>query len=174
MLSNHATGAARSIAAILALIAAGSLSHAQARAQELTIARADSGQIDQVDLDTESRLLRARLDLDQSRPGDVRVESHYCGCYDRPTPHYPYAMVLFITSKGALVARSEGREGVPRITPLAVRYGDRYCALDSEEECYGSFSHPCEFTDFRYGPTLAEFFPTCKSDGGAETFERER
>lgn len=170
MPSDCLPGAAKSVAAVFALIAAGSLLDTEALAQDLSSARAGT---QQVAPDTESRLLRARLDLDQFRPEDVRVESHYCGCYDKPTPHYPYPVVLFITSKGALVARSEGREGVPQITPLAVRYGDRYCALDSEEECYGSFSHPCEFTDFRYGPTLAEFFPTCKSDSGAETLERQ-
>jgi hypothetical protein len=47
------------------------------------------------------------------------------------------------------------------ITPLAVRTGDRYCEVDSEDQCYGTFAHPCDFTDFRYGPYLKEFFPSC-------------
>lgn len=48
-------------------------------------------------------------------------------------------------------------------TALAVKYGTRYCAVD-KPDCYGSFAQPCDFTDFRYGPTLAQFFPTCKTD----------
>ena len=49
------------------------------------------------------------------------------------------------------------------ITRLAVRHGDRYCDVDSEDQCYGTFAHPCEFSDFRYGRQLAPYFPTCKS-----------
>jgi hypothetical protein len=92
---------------------------------------------------------------------DLRIESHRCGCDDRP-PHFPYVVVLFATPKGDLVARPEGHEGHLDVAPLAVRYGNVYCAVESEQECYGAFEHLCEFTDFRYGPTLAEFFPTCK------------
>ena len=98
------------------------------------------------------------------RPEDLGVEPHFCGCYDKPHPHFPYSVVLFVTPKGALVGRAEGREGEMSITPLAIRYGNRYCEVESDERCYGSFDHPCDFTDFRYGPSLAEYFPTCKSD----------
>jgi hypothetical protein len=94
--------------------------------------------------------------------GDVNIESHYCGCYDQPKPHFPYPVVLFKTPKGDLVARPESREGALSFTPLAVRFGDRYCKLESEQDCYGSFPDPCEFTDFRFGPHLEPFFPTCK------------
>jgi hypothetical protein len=93
-----------------------------------------------------------------------RLESYYCSCYDEPNKHYPYSIVVLKTPNGDLVARPEGTDGALFFTPLAVRYGNRYCELDSDQDCYGSFSHPCEFTDFRYGPYLAEFFPTCKSE----------
>lgn len=114
-----------------------------------------------------SAWLRTRFsqtELEGLRAGDLRVESYYCGCYDKPTKHYPYSIILLKTPNGDLVARPEGTDGALSFTPLAVRYGDRYCALGSETDCYGSFSHPCDFTDFRYGPYLAEFFPTCMSE----------
>ena len=93
-----------------------------------------------------------------------RFESYYCSCYDEPIKHYPYPIVVLKTPNGDLVARPEGTDGTLFFTPLAVRYGNRYCEVGSETDCYGSFAHPCEFTDFRYGPYLAEFFPTCKSE----------
>ena len=80
---------------------------------------------------------------------DTRVESYSCGCYDTPRPHFPYRIVLFITPKGDLVGRPESHEFAMRITPLAVRKGNRYCELESEEQCYGDFATPCDFTDFR-------------------------
>lgn len=61
------------------------------------------------------------------------------------------------------MARPERHELALEFTTLAVRYGTRYCAVD-EPDCYGWFEQPCDFTDFRYGPTLAPFFPTCKAD----------
>ena len=88
-----------------------------------------------------------------------------CGCYDQPSKHYPYSIVVFKSAERDLVTRPERREGALTFSPLAVRYGTRYCATDSEQDCYGSFTHPCDFTDFRYGPTLAEYFPTCKAEG---------
>jgi hypothetical protein len=87
-----------------------------------------------------------------------------CGCYDQPNKHYPYSIVVFKKAERELITRPERHEGALTFSPLAVRYGTRYCALDSEQECYGTFPHPCEFTDFRYGATLAEYFPTCKDD----------
>jgi len=111
--------------------------------------------------------LKARFsetDLEAFQPGDLRAESVYCSCYDKPTKHYPYSLVLLKTPKGDLVARPEGTDGALIFTALAVRHGNQYCQVESETDCYGSFSHPCEFSDFRYGATLAEFFPTCKSD----------
>ena len=93
-----------------------------------------------------------------------KFESYYCSCYDEPIKHYPYPIVVLKTPNGDLVARPEGTDGTLFFTPLAVRYGNRYCEVGSETDCYGSFAHPCEFTDFRYGPYLAEFFPTCKSE----------
>ena len=95
-------------------------------------------------------------------PEDFRIESHACGCADKPDPHFPYLVVLFTTPKGDLLARADGQENGAKFTPLAVRKGDKYCKVDSEEQCYGSFASVCEFTDFRYGPLLKEFFPTCK------------
>lgn len=97
-------------------------------------------------------------------PEDLDIESHYCGCYDKPKAHYPYSFFLLRTPKGDLVARPDSNEGALTFALLAVRYGDRYCQVESEEDCYGSFREPCDFTDFRYGPYLREFFPTCHSD----------
>jgi hypothetical protein len=95
---------------------------------------------------------------------DPRAQWYDCSCYDEPSKHYPYSIVVFKTAQGDLVTRPERREGALTFSPLALRFGTRYCTVESEQDCYGSFSHPCEFTDFRYGPYLAEFFPTCKSD----------
>lgn len=97
-------------------------------------------------------------------PDDPRAQWYDCSCYDQPSKHFPYSIVVFKTAQGDLVTRPERREGALTFSPLALRYGTRYCTVESEQDCYGSFSHPCDFTDFRYGPTLAEFFPTCKSD----------
>ena len=101
-------------------------------------------------------------EIAQLSPEDFRVEQHACNCSDRPDPHFPYLVVLFTTPKGDLVARAEGQENMARITPLAVRNGKEYCRVDAEDQCYGSFASVCEFTDFRFGPSLAPFFPDCK------------
>lgn len=106
----------------------------------------------------------SKAELQALEPGAVSMESHYCGCSDTPVKHFPYAMVLLKTPKGDLVARPDRRGISVVFTALAVRHGDRYCKVDAEEDCYGAFAEPCAFTDFRYGPHLAEFFPTCKSD----------
>jgi hypothetical protein len=95
--------------------------------------------------------------------GELRTKSHECGCSDTPTPHFPYRIVLIGTPKGDLVARPEGSEGAAGIVPIAMRFGERYCTLDSTDRCYGSFSHPCDFTDFRFGSTLEPYFPSCKA-----------
>jgi len=102
-------------------------------------------------------------ELESYQPEDFRIESHMCGCYDRPEPHYPYLLVFFTTPKGDLVGRPDRRGLDTIITRLAVRHGERYCDLESESECYGSFSDPCDFSDYRYGRQLAPYFPTCKS-----------
>ena len=96
--------------------------------------------------------------------GDLQVEAHFCGCFDKPNKHFPYSLVLLKTSKGDLVARPELLDGAVTYMPLAVRRGNQYCELESETQCYGSFSDPCEFTDHRYGPNLAPYFPTCKAE----------
>ena len=111
--------------------------------------------------------LKARFseaELAQLRPEDLELEPHYCGCYDQPKAHFPYPLVLLKTPKGDLVARPDSHEGTVSFAPLAVRLGDRYCEVESEHVCYGSFAEPCDFTDFRYGPHLAPFFPTCKTE----------
>ena len=101
-------------------------------------------------------------EIKELSPDDFRVESHACSCSDKPDPHFPYLVVLFTTPRGDLVVRPEGGENMAKFTPLAVRTGDQYCKVESEEHCYGSFANVCEFTDFRYGPLLQPFFPTCK------------
>jgi hypothetical protein len=139
----------------------------QAPAHDLTPPLNHSGEAETIAVGALSLWLEARFsdsELERLRPGDLAIESHYCSCYDRPKPHYPYPVVLLKTPKGDLVARPDSREGVVSFTPLAVRHGERYCDLESEHDCYGSFREPCEFTDFRYGPYLAEFFPDCTAD----------
>lgn len=96
---------------------------------------------------------------------NVAVTAQFCNCDDRPTAHYPYVMVLLATPKGDLIARLERSEMSTRMVPIAVRNGNDYCSSEEGEGCYGSFAHACEFTDHRYGATLAPFFPECKSDG---------
>jgi hypothetical protein len=99
---------------------------------------------------------------DALRAGDLTVTGARCGCSDQPTPHYPYAMVIVSSPKGDLVARFEGDEGAIRIRPLAYRSGVLYCSIHDSEGCYGEFAHPCDFTDARFGPALAPYFPDCK------------
>ncbi len=111
------------------------------------------------------RWLKVRFsdaELQQLQAGELQVERHYCGCYDKPIKHYPYSIVLVRTPKGDLVTRPENSDVVVTFTPLAIRYGTKYCHTDSDQ-CYGSFPEVCDFTDFRYGPYLADFFPTCKT-----------
>jgi hypothetical protein len=103
-----------------------------------------------------------QAELESSRPGDFGIESQMCSCTDRPEPHYPYILVFFNTPKGDLVGRPDRKGFETVIARLAVRHGEEYCDVDSEDECYGSFSHPCDFSDFRYGSQLAPYFPTCK------------
>ena len=103
-------------------------------------------------------------DLQGLELGDLQVEAHFCGCNDKPIKHFPYSLVLLKTSKGDLVARPERLEGAVTYTPLAVRHGDRYCELESETQCHGSFPDPYDFIDYMYGPHLAPFFPTCKDE----------
>jgi len=101
-------------------------------------------------------------ELQNYQPEDFRIESQLCNCSDRPEPHYPYILVFFNTPKGDLVGRPDRKGFETVITRLAVRHGEEYCDVDAEDECYGSFSHPCDFSDFRYGAQLAPYFPTCK------------
>lgn len=98
------------------------------------------------------------------RTAGVLVTAHHCGCYDRPNPHFPYALVIVKTSQRELVARPEGQESATELALIAVRDGAKYCQADAEQPCYGEFNSPCEFTDFRYGAVLVEYFPTCKTE----------
>ena len=98
------------------------------------------------------------------RDEDVDVQSVYCGCYDKPVKHFPYATVVVSTPKGDLLLRPERTEGGTTFTAVATRFGQRYCSVESESECYGTFLDLCEFTDFKFGPTLMAYFPTCKVD----------
>jgi hypothetical protein len=109
------------------------------------------------------------------QPDELQLESHYCSCYDEPTPHYPYPLVVLRTPRGDLVTRPDSHEGAVSFAPLAVRHGDRYCEVESEQVCFGTFPEPCDFTDFRFGPNLRPFFPTCKSQdlGSSAPFEAD-
>jgi len=126
-----------------------------------------------IDIQEVSHWLKRRFsaaELEMLTPQDSRVELYSCSCYDIPDSHFPYRIVLFITPKGDLVGRPDGAESAVRITPLAVRNGNLYCESASEDRCYGTFAHPCDFTDFRYGPYLQSFFPLCKMDETATGF----
>lgn len=151
---------------LLMLLAFSSSSDAVS-AQDPAMPADDAEQIKTVDTDTLSLWLKARFseaEFARLKAEDLSLEAHYCSCSDRPKPHFPYAAVLLKTPRGDLVARPELREVSLGFTAIAVRSGDRYCAVESENDCYGSFADLCEFTDFRFGPSLAAFFPTCKSD----------
>jgi hypothetical protein len=133
----------------------------EAKAGELSTQESRTFEMQEVSLWLKARFSEAELEA--LGPEASRVEAHSCGCYDEPRPHFPYRLVLFTTPKGDLVARAESHESALRITPLAVRKGNHYYELESEEQSYGAFAHPCDFTDFRYGPHLREFFPSCKA-----------
>ncbi len=137
-----------------------------AQGGESESSRQGNGQVGSFDIEGVSVWFKRKFsetELRTYRAEDFRIESHMCGCYDKPEPHYPYLLVFFSTPKGDLVGRPDRRGLDTIITRLAVRHGERYCDVESEDECYGSFSDPCDFSDFRYGRILAEYFPTCKS-----------
>jgi hypothetical protein len=96
-------------------------------------------------------------------PDQIRLESRQCNCDDRPTPHYPYLLVILNTPKGDLVMRPDQREMQVDFTHLALRQGDLYCGVEADGKCYGQFADACDFTDFRFGATLQPYFPTCKA-----------
>ena len=60
------------------------------------------------------------------------VEAHDCNCADKSSPHFPYRIVLFTTLKSNVAARPVAHEQTAKVTLLAVRNGDQYCALESE------------------------------------------
>lgn len=127
----------------------------------------DREQVQAIKIEEVSRWLKARFSDSElevlSRDG-LQLEARFCGCDDQPTAHFPYAVIVVSTPKGDLIGRPDSVEGSVRITPLADRYGTRYCEVGSEDACYGSFADVCQFTDFRYGSHLQPFFPTCKPD----------
>jgi hypothetical protein len=73
--------------------------------------------------------------LESFQPGSTRAQWYDCGCYDQPVKHFPYSVVVFEMPQADLVTRPERREGGLTFSPLAHRYGTRYCALDSEQDC---------------------------------------
>jgi hypothetical protein len=144
---------------------------ANARAGDAENAGQGAGSFDMQGVSVWFRNRFSETELQTYDAEDFRIESHACSCYDKPEPHYPYLLVFFSTPKGDLVGRPDRRGVDTIITRLAVRHGDQYCDVDSEDQCYGSFSSPCEFSDFRYGSQLARYFPTCKAvdpDSGSE------
>jgi hypothetical protein len=126
--------------------------------------RQSSLEADKFEMEGISEWLTARFnasELAALQAGELTVEAHLCGCYDKPKRHFPYRMVVIKTPKGDLIARPESREVSVSFTALAVRRGDQYCDVDAESSCFGSFADACDFSDFRYGPHLSIFFPTC-------------
>jgi len=160
---NIARDCALALFASLALL----VSSGSGRADDPATPRGNTGQNSIIHMDGLSLWLKSRFSESELRAlqqGALTLERHYCGCYDKPRKHFPYSFVLLKTPKGDLVARPERKEGSLSFTPLAVRTGDQYCELESEESCYGAFLDPCDFTDFRYGPSLIAYFPSCMSE----------
>ena len=156
--ARHATSA--SFVVFLALFSVA----VYAQAEEREDSRRNTFRFGSFDMEGVSNWFRSRFseaELEKYQPEDFAIEQQMCGCYDRPVPHYPYIMILFSTPKGDLIGRPERRGFDTVIIPLAVRHGERYCELESEDQCYGSFSNPCDFSDFRYGSQLAPYFPDC-------------
>src|SRR5260370_28753833 len=106
---------------------------------------------------------RARFlasELQELRLGDLEVEALFCGCYDKPNKHFPYAIVLLKTSKGDLVTRPQRLERAVAYTPVAGRRCNPSCGVDADGPCYRSFPHPRDFPAPIYSRALAPFFPT--------------
>jgi len=161
------TGAMKTALLLIAMLASLALLVRSEKCRAHDIAYDNDEPPQTVAMDGVSAWLKTRFsesDLESLQAGDLKVEAYYCGCYDKPVKHYPYSLLLLKTAKGDLVARPESVDGAFRFTALAVKHGNQYCQLEPGTDCYGTFSHPCEFTDFRYGQSLAQFFPTCKSD----------
>ena len=138
---------------------------AGAQAGERENARRQSRPVASFDMEGVSVWFKSKFseaELQTYRPEDFRIESRLCNCSDRPDPHYPYIFVIFSTPKGDLVGRPERRGFDTIITKLAVRHGEQYCNVDAEDQCYGSFPNPCDFSDSHFESQLAPYFPTCK------------
>lgn len=160
--SKHPNPISRAAQAMLAatLVLSALTAHAQAGEPRQRSAPRASFDMDGVSVWFKGKFSEAELQT--YRPEDFRIESHLCNCSDRPDPHYPYIFVIFSTPKGDLVGRPERRGFDTIITRLAIRHGEQYCNVDTEDECYGSFSNPCDFSDFQFESQLAPYFPTCK------------
>lgn len=77
------------------------------------IPRQGRSEADKIEMHGISEWLTARFspsELEALQVGDLTVEPHFCGCYDKPKRHFPYRMVVIKTPKGDLVARPENRE----------------------------------------------------------------
>src|SRR5512134_1684432 len=97
-------------------------------------------------------------------PDQIALQSQQCSCYDEPTRHYPYLVVVLATPRGDLILRPDQRELHVSFVQLALRQGDLYCGVEPGSGCFGRFADVCDFTDHRFGAQLAPYFPTCKSE----------
>jgi len=143
-----------------------------ARAQETKRWSDDASQRNEHPRDDLTRWLESHFSEAERkalRSEDLDFQSVYCGCYDKPVKHFPYAMAVVRTPKGDLLMRPERTEGGTIFTAVATRFGQRYCSVESESDCYGTFLDLCAFTDFRFGPALLAYFPTCKSEDAEES-----
>lgn len=93
---------------------------------------------------------------------DLKISGDVCSCSDL-TPHYPYAVLKISVKNSAFIARVEGNEAGFRLRPIAVQRDNKYFLHDGDEIYFGEYNSTCEFTDARFGPTLAPFFPDCKA-----------
>ena len=97
---------------------------------------------------------------------DLHISGDVCSCSDA-TPHYPYAVLRISSKTSSLIARIEGNEVGFRIRPIAIQKGKHYFLHGADEKSFGEYDSTCDFTDARFGPTLAPFFPDCKDDKGS-------
>ena len=119
---NIARGCALVVLVALALL----LNAESGRADDPVTPRGNADQNSIIHLDGLSHWLKSRFSESELRalpPGTLTLEGHYCGCYDKPVKHFPYAMVVVRTPKGDLLMRPERTEGGTRYTAVATRFG---------------------------------------------------
>lgn len=107
-------------------------------------------------------------DLAALSKDNLQISGEVCSCSD-PKPHYPYALLKFSLKNSSFIVRVEGHEAGFRLRSIAIQRGSRYFLNDGEEVYFGEYDTTCDFIDARFGPTLAPFFPDCKTSAAENT-----